>query len=291
MSERSAKLLLIFVFISRGTSFLFSKTLLQTLSPLDILAVRFLLAFLILSLVFHTKLRRLNRASLRGGLILGVLCTAVMILEMFGLRRIDSGVSALIENMAIILVPIFTAVMTWTRPRKKTMFCAALAVIGVGFLSLTQMQAPGGGVGMLLIILAALAYSAFIIVTEKVAQQADPLTVGIVQIGTTGALSLAASFLLAGGPRLPHTSSEWGLMLLLVLLCSCFGFAFQPVGQKYLLAEEAAVLTVINPLTASILGIVAAGESLSLSKLIGYVLILTALIVYSWKRRRTISVE
>ena len=39
MSERSAKLLLIFVFISRGTSFLFSKTLLQTLSPLDILAV------------------------------------------------------------------------------------------------------------------------------------------------------------------------------------------------------------------------------------------------------------
>ena len=76
-----------------------------------------------------------------------------------------------------------------------------------------------------------------------------------------------------------------------ILLCSCFGFAFQPVGQKYLLAEEAAVLTVINPLTASVLGIVAAGESLSLSKLIGYVLILTALIVYSWKRRRTISVE
>ena len=44
-------------------------------------------------------------------------------------------------------------------------------------------------------------------------------------------------------------------MLLLVLLCSSFGFAFQPLGQKYLPAEEAAVMTVINPLTASILGI------------------------------------
>ena len=291
MRKRSAKLLLIFVFISRGTSFLFSKTLLQTLSPMDILAVRILLAFLILLLVFHTKLRHLDRASLRGGLILGAVCTAVMILEMFGLRLIDSGVSALIENMAIILVPVFMAAITRTRPRKKTMLCAALAVIGVGFLSLTQTRAPGGGLGMLLIILAALSYSVFIIVTERVAQQADPLTVGIVQIGTTGALSLAASFLLAGGPRLPHTSSEWIWMLLLILLCSCFGFAFQPVGQKYLLAEEAAVLTVINPLTASVLGIAVAGESLSFSKLIGYVMILTALFVYSCNPRRTVSVE
>ncbi|MBQ3487540.1 MAG: DMT family transporter [Clostridia bacterium] len=291
MSKRSARLLLVFVFISRGTSFLFSKTLLETLSPLDVLAVRFLLAFLIVSLVFHKKLGHASRASLRGGLILGVLCTAVMILEMFGLRLIDSGVSALIENMAIILVPVFMAIITRTRPRKKTILCAALAVIGVGFLSLTQTQNPGGGLGMLLIILAALAYSVFIIVTEKVTQQADPLTVGIVQIGTTGALSLAASFLLSGGLRLPHTSSEWILMLLLVFLCSCFGFAFQPVGQKHLPAEEAAVLTVINPLTASVLGIAVAGESLNLSKMIGYILILTALILYTCKTRQTVSAE
>ena len=45
------------------------------------------------------------------------------------------------------------------------------------------------------------------------------------------------------------------MMLMLVVVCSCFGFAFQPVGQKYVPAETAAVFTVVNPLTASILGI------------------------------------
>ena len=70
-------------------------------------------------------------------------------------------------------------------------------------------------------------------------------------------------------------------MLLLVLLCSCFGFAFQPLGQKFLPAEEAAVLTVVNPFTASIMGILVADESVNISKITGYALILTALIFYN----------
>ena len=60
-------------------------------------------------------------------------------------------------------------------------------------------------------------------------------------------------------------------LLLLILLCSCFGFAFQPVGQKYLPAETAAVFT--------------AGELLSASKIVGYVLILLALLLYNSEGR------
>lgn len=47
MSRGKARLLLLAVFAARGTSFLFSKTLLQSMEPMSILAVRFLLAFLI----------------------------------------------------------------------------------------------------------------------------------------------------------------------------------------------------------------------------------------------------
>jgi drug/metabolite transporter (DMT)-like permease len=97
-----------------------------------------------------------------------------------------------------------------------------------------------------------------------------------------GVLSFAAS-VLSGNFALPQGGQQWTMMLLLVLLCSCFGFAFQPLGQKYLSAEEAAVLTVVNPLTASIMGIVIAGEGLSFAKVLGCVLILTALVVYNLK--------
>ncbi|MBR0373796.1 MAG: DMT family transporter [Mogibacterium sp.] len=282
MSTGKAKALLIAVFIARGTSFLFSKTLLQTMAPMSILAVRFILSFLILAVVFFGKMKKCSRADLRGGLILGVLYTICMVFEMYGLRLVDTGVSALIENMAIVLVPIYVAVLTRTLPKRKTMLCAALAVTGVGFLSIAQSSVQGGGLGILLVSLAAMTYAACILATERVSRDGDPITIGILQLGTMGLLSLIAS-LIGGTFALPQTGQQWALLLLLVLVCSCFGFAFQPVGQKYVPAETAAVFTVVNPLTASVMGVTIAGETLSGSKLIGYLLILTALFLYNFK--------
>lgn len=59
------------------------------------------------------------------------------------------------------------------------------------------------------------------------------------------------------------------------------GFAFQPLGQKYVTAEAAAIFTVINPLTASAMGLLVASERVTVSKIIGYILILFALTLYN----------
>ena len=280
MSQRNAKILLIAVFAARGISFLFSRILLRDMSPMSILAVRFMLAFLILAAVFNQKLRCCSKGSLKGGLILGVLYTICMILEMYGLQWIDTGVSALIENMAIVIVPIYAAVLTRTLPAKKTILCAALAVAGVGFLSITQREIEGSFLGLLFVILTAFTYAVCIMITERVSKNADPLAIGVIQLGTMGVISFIVSVLIHDF-ALPQTGLQWTCILMLVLICSCFGFAFQPVGQKYLPAEAAAVFTVVNPLTASIVGVAVLGESLSAAKIIGYVLILGALYIYN----------
>lgn len=285
MDKTKARILLISVFIARGTSFLFSKVLMQSLSPMSILSVRFLLAFAILAVVFHKKLLSCDRNSLRGGMILGVLYTVCMTFEMFGLRLIDSGVSSLIENMAIVLVPIIVSVSSRTFPKRKTIFCALMAVVGVGFLSLTQSASVNGGLGITLIILASVTYAFCIIATEKVSRDAEPLTIGMIQLGVMGILSFFAA-ILTRDFGMPQTGRQWCMLLALILLCSCFGFAFQPLGQKYLPAEEAAVLTVVNPFTASVMGIMVAGESMTVYKLVGYILVLAALVLYNMKTEK-----
>ena len=280
MSKTGAKLLLLSVFAARGISFLFSKTLMLSMDPLNVLAVRFLTAFVLLAVIFFKKLLRCSRKSLQGGLILGVLYTVCMLFEMYGLRHIDSGVSALIENMAIVLVPIYLAVYRRTLPDQKTMICAVLAVTGVGFLSLTQFGQESALLGVLLAICAALTFALCIIATANVTQDADPITEGVIQIGVMGALS-AILALLTGSFALPQSGQQWLMLLLLAVICSCFGFVFQPVGQKYLPADTAAVFTVINPLTASLMGILAAHEAFTPLKLIGYLLILGTLVFYN----------
>ena len=279
MNASRAKLLLISVFAARGTSFLFSKMLMQSMSPMSVLAVRFGLAFLVLAAVFYQKLRRCSRASLKGGVLLGVLYTVCMAFEMYGLQRIGSGTAALIENMAIVLVPLFAAVLTRIPPVKKAMFCALLSVTGVGLLSAAEGRS-GGGLGILLTVLAAVTYALCILTTEKVSREADPITVGIVQLGTMGVLSFGAAFA-TGSFEIPQTGNQWLMMLALVLVCSSFGFAFQPVGQKYVPAETAAVFTVVNPMTACVMGVALAGEELSPAKAAGLALILAALLLYN----------
>ncbi len=287
MNKTGASILLIFVFMERGTSFLFSKTLMHDMSPMSVLAVRFILAFLVLAVIFCKKLLAIDRKSFMNGVILGILYTICMIFEMYGLRLTDTGVSSLIENMAIVLVPLYVAVLTRTLPRRKTMVCAVMAVIGVGFLSLDQGRGSDGSLGIILMIFAAMTYAVCILFTERVSSGSDPITVGMIQLGTMGLLSLVISFF-TGGVVLPNDLSQWGMLLILVLLCSCFGFAFQPLGQKYLKAENAAVLTVVNPLTASILGVVVVGETLTGIKMTGYILILTALIFYNVKKSEAV---
>ena len=110
MSATKAKILLFLVFTARGTSFLFSKALMRTMTPLGILAVRFLLAFVILAIIYRKNLRNCSKDDLSGGIILGVLYFVCMVFEMYGLERVDTGVSALIENMAIVLVPIYRGI-------------------------------------------------------------------------------------------------------------------------------------------------------------------------------------
>ncbi|MBO7048781.1 MAG: DMT family transporter [Spirochaetia bacterium] len=280
MSKTGAKFLLTAVFIARGSSFLFSKSLMGSMPPMSILAVRFILAFLILALVFHKNLRNLDGATLRGGLILGLLYTICMIFEMYGLRLVDSGVSALIENMAILFVPLYVAAWTRTMPKRKTIFCAVVAIAGVGLLSLSQMSFDNGLLGIFLIICAALTYGFCIIATDKVSKEGEPVAIGIIQMGVMGFLSLIVA-LFTEGLALPSGQNQWIMLLFLVLICSCFGFTFQPMGQKYVSAEVAAVFTVINPLTASIMGVVIAHEGLTLAKGAGYVLILLALLIYN----------
>ncbi len=283
MSKTKASLLLIFVFMARGTSFLFSKTLMADLSPMSILAVRFIMSFIVLAVLFYKKLVEADNRCIRHGMMLGVLYSICMAFEMYGLRLVDTGVSSLIENMAIVLVPLYVAALTRSLPKAKTMICAVIAVIGVGFLSTDQIKNGGSGLGIFLVLMAAVTYAVCILYTESVSHDSDPVSIGIIQLGTMGLISLVAS-LFTGGLAMPRTGSQWIMMLILVLLCSCFGFAFQPLGQKYLQAENAAVLTVVNPLTASILGIMAAGERLTVLKFLGYVIIISALLLYNKRR-------
>ncbi len=277
MNQQKSEMLLAAVILSRSTSFVLSKTALGSLSPFNLLAVRFLTAFLFLAVLFGKKLIRIRFSEVKYGFLLGILFTAMMGCELSGLRQTDSATTSFIENSAMIFVPILQFVIFRKKLRASESLRIAVAVLGIGFLTL----GASGGIfrsGCVFLLGSAVFYASAILVTGIVSRKGDPLMIGIIQVFTIGILSLIISFVFEQ-PRLPQTGTEWGVILALAVICSGFGFTLQPVAQRGTSPERAGMMCALSPLSASLQGVLILNDMMGPNKLAGCLMILLSLLI------------
>ena len=277
LSRSRAELLLAGVITARATSYLFSKLIMQSMSMFNMLGIRFLLAFTLLLILFFKRIRKINRKTFAAGAVMGCLYFLVMTAELNGLKRTSSGNVSFLENTAIVIVPLLQAVLLRRFPRWKAVICALLCLIGVGFLTIGSGMAFGAG--EMFCMLAAFLYACAILTTDRLTHgHIDALAAGIVQVGMIGALSLTAS-LLFEAPRLPSGMLEWTGIVMLAVVCSGFGFTLQPVAQSGTTAERAGMFCALNPMVATILGIVFLHEAFTIQSAVGGGLILAGILI------------
>ena len=276
-SRSRAELLLAGVITARATSYLFSKLIMQSMSMFNMLGIRFLLAFTLLLILFFKRIRKINRKTFAAGAVMGCLYFLVMTAELNGLKRTSSGNVSFLENTAIVIVPLLQAVLLRRFPRWKAVICALLCLIGVGFLTIGSGMAFGAG--EMFCMLAAFLYACAILTTDRLTHgNIDALASGIVQVGMIGTLSLTAS-LLFEAPRLPSGMLEWTGIVMLAVVCSGFGFTLQPVAQSGTTAERAGMFCALNPMVATILGIVFLHEAFTVQSAVGGGLILAGILI------------
>ena len=78
MTRTQAELLLAAVIIARSTSYVLTKVGLQDMGKFTLLAVRFLLAFAFLAVLFRRRLLQIDRRTLLSGLAMGGIYFCVM---------------------------------------------------------------------------------------------------------------------------------------------------------------------------------------------------------------------
>ena len=277
MSRRQAELLLAAVILTRSTGYLFSKAGIESLGVFNLLAARFLLAFALLAIIFFGKFKGVKPCDIMRGAVLGGVFALVMALELIALKTTDTSTASFLENTAIIFVPLIEAWLLRRAPERTALISAAAAVAGVALLTLGS-----GGFGFtsgeLYCLCAALVYAAAIIITDRFSRRGDGLMMGIMQVGFIGIYALAASFIFEA-PRLPSGGTEWGVILVLAIVCTCVGFTFQPVAQAHLSSECSGLFCALSPVFASLLGVVFLGEPVTLQGVFGSALILFSLYI------------
>ena len=261
---------------ARASSFVFNKILLGSMGVMTMLALRFLAAAMILIVLFPKKIVGINKASLKGGIVIGVAFFLVMVTELLATKTADTSLVSTVQHVAIILVPIMNSIITRKMFGINTAVGAGLAFLGILCLGF-QNGAVKGSIWMSL--LAAFLYALEIVLTDRVTKpETDAFAIGMVQLLTMGSLSLV--FALATEKiTFPSGTSEWLMFLYLVIICTCFGYTLTPYAQSNISVERAGIICAVNPAVAVLMGVIILDEKIGVLGVIGLLLVLSSMIL------------
>lgn len=277
MTRFQAEVLLAGCLGLRGSSLLFSKTAMETISPMTLIGCRFLIAFVFMAVIFRNKLKNMNKREVMHSISIGVLLFFMMVFELEGLKTTPSSTTAFIENGAVVIVPFLSALIGHTGLKKNDLLSAFIVMCGIGFLTLKK-EGFVLTTGELLVLGCAFCFALSIVLTDRFTQKDDPYVVGVIELLVVGLCGMISAFIFEPH-AVPSGAREWGSILYLALVCSGVGFTLQPLAQKYTTAERTSLLGAFNPLTASVLGIIFLGERMNFANIIGAVLVLLGI---SW---------
>jgi len=249
------------------------------MGPFLLLGFRFTIAFILVAIFFHKKIKETNWTVLWHSAVLSIFFIGSMVFELNGLKTTPSSTVAFLENGIIVVVPIITAIIGRRLPSKATIVSAIIAVCGTVLMTVEGAHI-NFTIGEFLVICGTFCYAAALITTDIISKNDDPALISIYQLLFIGVFSFVGSFLFEE-PAMPTSGTEWGAILWLAIVCSGVGFTLQPFGQKYTSADRAGLFTAFNPLTAALLGVIFLDEQLSTTTIIGALLVLLAVVLPS----------
>lgn len=276
MNERRGEILVGTALALRGSSLLFAKIAMRTMGPFLLMGCRNIIAFILIGLLFKKHLANVTKREIFHSALLGLALFLSMAFELKGLQTTSSTVTAFLEGTVVVIVPIMACILARKFPDKNTVICSLIALAGVAFLTLKG-DRVGFSTGELLVLVGAVWYSSSVIITDHAAKNDDPVHIAVFHLLFIALFSFFGA-LLFEEVRLPASGTEWGAILALAIICSGVGFTIQPLGQKYTTPERAGLLTVTNPLTACVLGVLFLHEKMTPSIIIGAILIIISII-------------
>ena len=282
-----ADLALILVTLFWGVSYYLVDLSLTELPEMTLNASRFVLAFVILAVIFRKRVFAASRATLKYSLYVGILLVFVYAGSTYGIARTSLSNAGFICALPVVVTPILDFIFNRRRPEKRLGVALIMCIIGLAMLTLNENF--GINVGDALCLVCAVSYGADMIVTDRAVQQedVDPLALGVIELGIAGAVMTVIAFL-TEQPVLPQSPAVWGSVLFLSICCTGVAFVVQSVAQQFTSATHVGLIFTLEPVFSGIVAYFVVNERLLPRGYVGAALMLLSLLVMEldWKKIR-----
>lgn len=264
--QGKANLLMVIVTMFWGLSYTFMVMGLETLAVYNVVALRCIIAFVVAGIIFYKRMIKVDVKTFKYAAIQGLLLFIVFALSLFGLESTSASNAGFILSLTVVLVPIFSSFIEKKLPSRAVSFAIVCTMIGI-----TVLTANGSfsfQKGDILVAIAALCYSIYLLLNSSFTRNVESISYGIYQLGFAGLYALVLTFLLET-PTIPNSSSSWIAIIGLGVICSAFCFVGQTVAQQYTSATHTGLIFSLEPIFAAMFAMMFIGEGLTLKLIIG----------------------
>lgn len=258
-----------------GASFPLTKVVLGHMAPAEFLAVRFVIATVVMGALFHRAVRALPRRTLVRGLMLGALYGAAQLVQTWGLQTTPATVSGFITGMYVVLTPICAALLLKTAIPRRVWFGAVLAAFGLAVLAL---QGFSLGFGEAITLASSLLFALHIVGLGAWSTPGEALGLSVVQLAGCAVVSLLA-VVPTGSISLPSDGGVWLAILYMALISGAAAMFVQSWAQAHLAPSRAAIIMSTEPAWSAIFAISFLAEPLTWRIAIGGGIMLAAMLV------------
>lgn len=281
MTSLKADLILLFVAILWGTTFVTSKFSLEQLNPLTLISMRFILAFLFMSLFFRKQFKEITIEDLKGGFIVGLVLFIAFATQLIALNYTEPGKQAFLAATYVIFVPFIVWLITKKRPDSRSFIGAFACLVGIAFLTIKK----GFGIsyGDSLTLFSSIFFGLHIITTERYVKRSTPVKITIIQFGTVAVLSTLSALVFEGVPTVMSTTTLIGV-LYLGIICTGVAYFLQTFGQNYTKSTHTAIILSLEAVFGSLLSIIFMKEVFTIPMIIGCFIIFGSVLLIELKQ-------
>lgn len=212
---------------------------------------------------------------------IGVVMGGTMLSWIVGLHQAwNVGVGAFICSLGMILAPVAGWLMFGMHLTRRTWVCAAVAIAGMGFLSLQN----GFAVRMsdIYFFITACGLAVQFNLNARYVASIPVVTLTAIQLTVVGVLCLLASAVFEPWPTAidPHVL---GWLMASILIATSLRFFLQLKAQSLASVSHASLIMTLEPVWTAWIAAIWLGERMSAAQLVGCALILLALVVSRWR--------
>ncbi len=295
-SRRSAFFYITLIPLIWGTTFAVTKGALTDISPVLFAFLRFVLTIVIFFSIFRISreaaIRLLwpktqeERDLRTDSLVLGMLLGAGYVLQFIGLQTSTTTDSAFITSTAAIWTPLFAYFVIKEQISKQTIIALLIAIVGLVLLTKPYHMA-GIVIGDVLTLISAVIFGLYIAWIDKALPRTAALygnnkDAGIVISSNQlliATITIGIAILFIETPRINVTSNLTLAILYNGILATALTTYLQNRYQQTVSATVAALIFMLEPVVAAIVGFLFVEELLTTVELFGALLIIVGVIV------------